>query len=55
MTRKVGGGMQFKEEGGGDRVEEFNEGFLQGLCLNKEGSGLGQTQAVNVETVGGAR
>lgn len=47
--------MQFEEEGGGDRVEEFNEGFFQGLCLNKEGSGPGQTQAVNVGTVGGAR
>lgn len=45
MTRKVGGGTKFLEEGGGDCVEEINEGFLQGLCLNKGGSGLGQPQA----------
>lgn len=29
----------------GDCIEEINEGFLQGLCLNKGGSGLGQPQA----------
>lgn len=45
MTRKVGGGTQFWKAGGGDCVEEVNEGFLQGLHLNKGRSGLGQPQS----------
>lgn len=45
MTRKVGGGAQFWKAGGGDCVAEINEEFLQGLRLNRGGSGLGQPQA----------